>query len=328
MDPAGGWHAGPTERMWRAGLRFSPSLQFSSRRIHTDFHPEKELNRDDSCKAPNRKQHFSWHYLLIKKTVLTGDRRVRIPVFATCFTSSSAEFKWRQDAHKVQSFLFEKLDPGEKNLTTLVLLPKLIQPSAQTAHLKKSKSLTDLNHRSFLITNINMPYQHPYLSCGHPFGAQREDRWGCRWVIFGQLKVEHQWRQEAYIILSLCLSCNTEKYKFIRFFSKKSDVHGCMHAARPTFDNNSELCRELQAQLDLPPLCRLCPVELLLVIDTCQSKQFVLLSFLVARHLHSYYSNKSGQTLRREGRKCYRFNCENQMSQRRVALRLHVLAKS
>lgn len=69
MDPAGGWRAGPTEKMWRAGVRFSPSSpQFSSRRIHTDFHPEKELNRGDSRKVPNRKQHFSWHYLLIKKT--------------------------------------------------------------------------------------------------------------------------------------------------------------------------------------------------------------------------------------------------------------------
>lgn len=65
MDPAGGWRAGPTERMWRAGLRFSPSsLQFWSRRVHTDFPPEKELNRGD-CKAPNRKRRFSWHDLLI-----------------------------------------------------------------------------------------------------------------------------------------------------------------------------------------------------------------------------------------------------------------------
>lgn len=139
MDPAGGWRAGPTERMWRAGVRFSPSSrQLSSRRIRTD--PEKELNRGDACEAPNRKQQISRHYLLIKKIVLTGDRGVGIPVFATCFTSSSADFKWRHDAQKVQRFLFEKLDPGEKNLTALVLLPQLIQPSAQTAHLKNKKA--------------------------------------------------------------------------------------------------------------------------------------------------------------------------------------------
>lgn len=53
MDPAGGWRAGPTERMRRAGVGFSPSSpQFSPRRIQTDFHPEKELNRGDSCEAP------------------------------------------------------------------------------------------------------------------------------------------------------------------------------------------------------------------------------------------------------------------------------------
>lgn len=65
----------------------------------------------------------------------TCDCRVSFPALTNCLAASSDNLQRRLDAQEVHSFLFEELDPHEENLTALVLLPQLIQASAQGAHL-------------------------------------------------------------------------------------------------------------------------------------------------------------------------------------------------
>lgn len=79
-----------------------------------------------------------YYLLLVCNTHCTCGCCVSFPALSSCLTSSPDDFKRRLDAQKVPSLLFEELDPCEQNHTALVLLPQLVQPSAQRAHLRRS----------------------------------------------------------------------------------------------------------------------------------------------------------------------------------------------
>lgn len=130
----------------------------------------------------------------------TCGRRVGFPALATCFTSSSNDFKRRLDAQEVQNLLFEELDPCEKNHTALVLLPQLIQAPAQRAHLRREHERDEWHRQQpqdkcdAELRKINERHHSPYLCSSHPFRAESENRRGGGWVVCRKLEVEHQRR--------------------------------------------------------------------------------------------------------------------------------------
>lgn len=122
---------------------------------------------------------------------------VRFRVLTQHLAASPGDQQRRLDAQKVHSHLFEELDPREENLRALVLLPLLIQASAQGAHLGRSTeryhSCPDLCGKDRSKNLERMPGMS-YLGNSHPLGAQVEDRWGCGGIVSRKLEVEHQRR--------------------------------------------------------------------------------------------------------------------------------------